>query len=82
MLQRWGGKKYQGNFLKIIDTEESPPPSVGTITSMDTTVPLKKQKNSSQKDGGISPLGGISAVIITDTVELVKHKNQSESPLV
>ena len=43
---------------------------------------MNKHENNSQKDGGISPLGGIATVAMSDAAELVKYKNQSNFPLV
>ena len=56
--------------MEIIDTEEIFFPSGGNIAAIATTAPLNKQKNISQKYGGISPLCDIGSVEISASAEL------------
>ena len=65
-------QKLQGKSLEIIDTEEIFFPSGGNIAAIATTAPLNKQKNISQKYGGISPLCDIATVAMTAAVEMKK----------
>ena len=63
--------------MEISDTEEIFLPPGGTITEIAAAAPPKNHKHGSQKDGGISPLGDIATVAMTNSVELKKHEEPS-----